>query len=104
MVDMALNGLRFFRKESCGKCVPCRVGSAKLVETLTRITEGKGTPRDLEPLPALSGTLALTSICGLGQMLARPIQSVLAHFPDEVEQHVVHHRCPEGVCPMPSPS
>ena len=102
MVDMALNGLRFFRKESCGKCVPCRVGSAKLVETLTRITEGKGTPRDLEPLPALSGTLALTSICGLGQMLARPIQSVLAHFPDEVEQHVVHHRCPEGVCPMPS--
>jgi len=104
MVDMALNGLRFFRNESCGKCVPCRVGSAKLVDTLARITEGKGTPRDLEPLPALSATLALTSICGLGQTLARPIESVLAHFLEEVEQHVVHHRCPEGVCPMPSPS
>jgi NADH:ubiquinone oxidoreductase subunit F (NADH-binding) len=104
MVDMALNGLRFFRKESCGKCVPCRVGSAKLVDTLTRITDGRGTPRDLEPLPALSGTLALTSICGLGQMLPRPIQSVLAYFADEVEQHIVHHRCPEGVCPMASPA
>jgi NADH:ubiquinone oxidoreductase subunit F (NADH-binding) len=104
MVDMALNGLRFFRKESCGKCVPCRVGSAKLVDTLTRITEGHGTPRDLEPLPALSSTLALTSICGLGQMLPRPIESVLKYFADEVEQHVVHHRCPEGVCPMGSRS
>jgi len=100
MLDMALNACRFFRNESCGKCVPCRMGTQKLVDVLTGWTQGKGTPADLGLVEELSDALRLTSICGLGQFAHTPITSVLHHFKDEVEAHILRKQCPEGVCPM----
>jgi len=98
MLDMALNAVRFYRNESCGKCVPCRVGSQKMVEMLTGWTEGRASDSDLQLLDDLSTAMKLTSICGLGQIVPAPIQSVLKHFPDVVSEHVKNRRCPTGVC------
>lgn len=98
MVDMALNSVRFFRNESCGKCVPCRLGSQKLVDMLTDWTHGKSGSDDLQLLGELSHALKLTSICGLGQVVPAPIVSVLTHFRDMVDQHVIHKQCPAKVC------
>jgi NADH:ubiquinone oxidoreductase subunit F (NADH-binding)/NADH:ubiquinone oxidoreductase subunit E len=98
MLDMALNSTQFFRNESCGKCVPCRVGSQKLVEMLTGWTEGKGSAADIALIDELSGALRLTSICGLGQVVPAPIASVLKHFRTEVESHILQRSCPSGVC------
>jgi NADH:ubiquinone oxidoreductase subunit F (NADH-binding)/NADH:ubiquinone oxidoreductase subunit E len=98
MLDMALNSTQFFRNESCGKCVPCRVGSQKLVEMLTDWTEGKGSAADIALIDELSGALRLTSICGLGQVVPAPIASVLKHFRAEVESHILQRSCPADVC------
>ena len=98
MVDMALNAVRFFRNESCGKCVPCRMGSQKLVDMLTAWTHGKAENDDLQLLSELSHALKVTSICGLGQVVPVPIVSVLTHFRDSVDQHVIHKVCPAKVC------
>jgi NADH:ubiquinone oxidoreductase subunit F (NADH-binding) len=98
MLDMALNAVRFYRNESCGKCVPCRVGSQKMVEMLTGWTEGRASNSDLQLLDELSSAMKLTSICGLGQIVPAPIQSVLKHFRGEVDEHVTNRRCPAGVC------
>jgi formate dehydrogenase beta subunit len=98
MVDMALNAVRFFRNESCGKCVPCRMGSQKLVDMLTAWTHGKAENDDLQMLSELSHALKVTSICGLGQVVPVPIVSVLTHFRDLVDQHVIHKQCPAKVC------
>ncbi len=100
MLDMALNAVKFFRNESCGKCVPCRMGSQKMVDILTRWTQGKGTQADMVLIDELTEALKLTSICGLGQFAHVPLSSVLLHFRDEVEAHIVRRQCPEGVCPM----
>jgi formate dehydrogenase beta subunit len=100
MLDMALNAVTFFRNESCGKCVPCRIGSQKLVDILSGWTQGKGTASDLKLVDELSEALKLTSICGLGQFAHAPITSVLEYFRAEIEAHIVERRCPEGVCPM----
>ena len=100
MLDMALNAVRFFRNESCGKCVPCRVGSAKMVDILTGIGRGHGRREDLDLIGELSEALTMNSICGLGQVVPNPIGSVITHFRDEVEDHVLRGRCPSGVCPM----
>jgi NADH:ubiquinone oxidoreductase subunit F (NADH-binding) len=100
MLDMALNAVRFFKRESCGKCVPCRVGSAKMVEILTGITQGRGRREEIGLIDELSEALALTSICGLGQVVPNPIGSVLTHFREEVEDHLLHRQCPSGVCAM----
>ena len=100
MLDMALNAVTFFRNESCGKCVPCRVGSQKMVDILTGWTQGKGTPADLALVDELSDALRLTSICGLGQFAHAPITSVLKHFREEIDAHILERRCPEGVCPL----
>jgi NADH:ubiquinone oxidoreductase subunit F (NADH-binding) len=100
MVDMALNAVTFFRNESCGKCVPCRVGSQKMVDLLTGWTHGAGKQSDLRLLDELSEAMKLASICGLGQFAHAPITSVWQHFREEMEAHVLQHRCPEGVCPM----
>jgi NADH:ubiquinone oxidoreductase subunit F (NADH-binding)/NADH:ubiquinone oxidoreductase subunit E len=100
MLDMALNAVKFFRNESCGKCVPCRMGSQKMVDILTGWTHGKGTAADMVLIDELTEALKLTSICGLGQFAHSPLSSVLLHFRDEIEAHVHNHRCPEGVCPM----
>lgn len=102
MLDMALNSVRFFRNESCGKCVPCRVGSAKMVDILVGISQGRGRSEDLALINELSEAMIQTSICGLGQVVPKPIESVLTHFGDEIEAHITHHRCPSGVCPMTS--
>jgi len=100
MLDMALNTSRFFRNESCGKCVPCRLGSQKLVDLLTGWTQGRGEATDIELIDALSHTLRQTSICGLGQFIPQSILTVLEHFREEVFAHIFERTCPEGVCPM----
>lgn len=102
MLDMALNAVRFYRNESCGKCVPCRLGSQKMTDLLVRWTEG-AVPEpqyraDLALLDELSETMNQTSICGLGQIAPAPILSVLKHFRAEVDAHVLEGRCPSGIC------
>jgi formate dehydrogenase beta subunit len=106
MLDMALNSVRFYRNESCGKCVPCRVGSQKMVDLLVRWTQG-GLPEpqyraDLMLLDELSQAMSLASICGLGQIVPAPIQSVLKHFRAEVDSHVLRGQCPSGICFTPA--
>jgi formate dehydrogenase beta subunit len=98
MLDMALNAVRFYRNESCGKCVPCRMGSQRMVEMLTGWTEGRSASTDRIVLDELSSAMKLTSICGLGQVVPVPIASVLKHFPEIVEEHIANRRCPAGVC------
>jgi len=98
MLDMALNAVRFYRNESCGKCVPCRAGSQKMVEMLTGWTEGRASESDPQLLDELSNAMRLTSICGLGQIVPAPIQSVLKHFREVVDEHIRNRRCPAGVC------
>ena len=100
MLDMALNAVRFYRNESCGKCVPCRVGSQKMTDLLTRWTDGTSADwaADLELVRQLSEAMRLTSICGLGQIVPAPVESVLKHFREEVEAHLTRRECPAGVC------
>jgi NADH:ubiquinone oxidoreductase subunit F (NADH-binding)/NADH:ubiquinone oxidoreductase subunit E len=102
MLDMALNAVRFYRNESCGKCVPCRVGSQKMVDLLARWTLGSVPESqyraDLALLDELSQAMALASICGLGQIVPAPIQSVLKHFRAEIDAHALHGKCPSGIC------
>jgi NADH:ubiquinone oxidoreductase subunit F (NADH-binding)/NADH:ubiquinone oxidoreductase subunit E len=98
MLDMALNATQFFRNESCGKCVPCRVGSQKLVDLLTSWTQGQGASTDLALIDELADALRLTSICGLGQVVPAPIASMMKHFHDEVDAHLLRRECPSRVC------
>jgi NADH:ubiquinone oxidoreductase subunit F (NADH-binding) len=102
MLDMALAAVKFYRNESCGKCVPCRTGSQKMVDLLTRWTHGRVTEAayrsDLALLHELSQAMGLTSICGLGQIVPAPILSALKHFPAEVEAHALKGDCPSGIC------
>jgi len=106
MLDMALNAVRFYRNESCGKCVPCRVGSQKMTDMLVRWTQG-GVPEsqyraDLALLDELSQAMSLTSICGLGQIVPAPIQSVLKYFRAEIDVHVLKGQCTSGICFTPA--
>lgn len=102
MLDMALNAVRFYRNESCGKCVPCRVGSQKMTDLLVRWTQGAiSEPQyraDLALLDDLSQVMSQTSICGLGQIAPAPIQSVLKHFRSEIDAHALKGQCPSGIC------
>jgi formate dehydrogenase beta subunit len=98
MLDMAFNSVRFFRNESCGKCVPCRIGTQKMVEMLDAWMHGNTTAGDYGLLEELSHTLKQTSICGLGQIAPVPIQSVIKHFPEEVDDHIKKRRCRAGIC------
>ena len=98
MVDVAKFYMEFICDESCGKCSPCRVGTKRMLEILTRITEGNGTMKDLEELEELSKTVKANSLCALGQTSANPINSTLAHFRDEYLAHIQDKRCPAGVC------
>jgi len=88
LLDMALNATRFFRNESCGKCVPCRVGSQKMVDTIASIAAGTGTNKDVDTIHQLAETMNMASICGLGQVVAAPIQSLLKHFPNEIYSRI----------------
>ena len=98
VLDMTLNAIIFFRNESCGKCVPCRVGSQKLVDILMGWTRGKGSESDLRLVADLAETMEQTSICGLGQFVPYPITTALKHFREEIDAHVLYKRCPAGVC------
>ncbi len=89
MVELALNATRFYRNESCGKCVPCRVGSQKMVDIIYKISQGKGTKADLDDIKQLSDTLVMTSICGLGQVVPAPIESVLKYFKNEIDAKIM---------------
>ena len=100
MLDLALNLCRFFRNESCGKCVPCRSGSEKLVGILERFQLGQGRSEDVALINELAETMRLTSICGIGQIASAPFISALQHFPDEIMAHVNEKRCPAAVCPI----
>jgi NADH:ubiquinone oxidoreductase subunit F (NADH-binding) len=106
MLDMALNAVRFYRNESCGKCVPCRLGSQKMTDMLVRWTQGPIPDAqyraDLALLDELSQAMSLTSICGLGQIVPAPIQSVLKHFRAEIDAHVLSGQCPSGICFTPA--
>ncbi len=98
MVDVAKFYMEFICDESCGKCTPCRIGTKRMLEILTRITEGKGTMHDLEELEELSDTVKTNSLCALGQTSANPINSTLAHFKDEYLAHIQDKKCPSHVC------
>jgi len=98
MVNMAKYFLEFTKSESCGKCVPCRVGTKRLLEILTRITEGKGRKGDIDLLETLSSDVKTSSLCGLGQTAPNPILSTIKYYRDEYEAHINEKRCPAGVC------
>ena len=98
MVDVAKFYLEFICDESCGKCTPCRIGTKRMLEILTRITEGKGTMKDLDELEELSQTIKANSLCALGQTASNPVNSTLAHFRDEYLAHIVDKKCPAHVC------
>jgi NADH:ubiquinone oxidoreductase subunit F (NADH-binding)/(2Fe-2S) ferredoxin/Pyruvate/2-oxoacid:ferredoxin oxidoreductase delta subunit len=98
MVDFAKFFLRFTAQESCGKCVPCRVGSQRLLEILERISDGEGTLDDIERMERLSEDIMEGSLCALGGSAPNPVLSTIRYFRDEIEAHIVDHRCPAGVC------
>ena len=98
MVDIAKFFLQFTVDESCGKCSPCRIGTKRLLEILTKITDGNGTLEDLDKLEELCYHIKANSLCGLGQTAPNPILSTLRYFRDEYVAHVVEKRCPAGVC------
>lgn len=98
MVAVAKFYLEFIVEESCGKCSPCRIGNKRLLEILTRITEGKGTMEDLDNLRNLSQVIKDTALCGLGQTSPNPVLSTLEHFYDEYVAHIRDHKCPAGKC------
>ncbi|MCR4610491.1 MAG: NADH-quinone oxidoreductase subunit NuoF [Lachnospiraceae bacterium] len=98
MVDVAKFYMEFICDESCGKCSPCRIGTKRMLEILTRITEGNGTMEDLDELEELSKTVKANSLCALGQTSANPINSTLTHFRDEYISHIKDKKCPAGVC------
>jgi len=98
MVNIARFYLEFTVDESCGRCLPCRIGNKRMYEILTRITEGKGSEEDLIELRELAETIIDTSLCGLGQTAPNPVLSTMKYFWDEYEAHVKEKRCPAGVC------
>ena len=98
MVDIAKFFLEFTVEESCGKCTPCRVGTRRMLEILTKITKGQATMEDLDKLEELCYYIKNNSLCGLGQTAPNPVLSTLRYFRDEYEAHIKEKRCPAGVC------
>ena len=98
MVDIARFFVEFIQEESCGKCVPCRVGTRRMLEILTRICEGKGRPDDIDLLEQLSVEIRQDSLCGLGQGAPNPVVSTIKHFRKEYEAHINDKVCPAKVC------
>jgi len=98
MVDVAKFYMEFIVDESCGKCSPCRIGTKRMLEILTKICNGKGEEQDLQDLKELASITKANSLCALGQTAANPILSTMANFPEEYEAHVKEHKCPAGVC------
>jgi NADH-quinone oxidoreductase subunit F len=98
MVDVARFFLNFTQNESCGKCTFCRIGTKRMLEILTRITEGKGELQDLDNLEELAENVIKGSLCGLGQTAPDPVLTTLHYFRDEYLAHIVDKHCPAGVC------
>lgn len=98
MVDVARFFLEFVQEESCGKCVPCRVGTKRMLEILERICDGKGREGDIDLLIDLGEQIRDTSLCGLGQTAPNPVLSTIRHFRHEYEQHIKNKHCEAGVC------
>ncbi|MBQ6066115.1 MAG: NADH-quinone oxidoreductase subunit NuoF [Clostridia bacterium] len=98
MVNMARFFLDFTTKESCGKCVHCRIGTKRMYEILTRITEGEGRPGDIELLEELCDAIRSGALCGLGQTAPNPVLTTIKYFRDEYEAHINEKRCPAGEC------
>lgn len=98
MVDIARFFMEFTQDESCGKCVPCRIGTRQILEILERICAGEGVPGDIEELQTLCDVIKKNSLCGLGQGAPNPVVSTLTHFMDEYKAHIYEKRCPAKVC------
>ena len=98
MVEMARFFMNFTQNESCGKCIPCREGTKRMLELLNDIVEGRGTLEHIDMLEELSETISATALCGLGKTAAFPVISTLKYFRDEYISHVVDKKCPAGVC------
>lgn len=98
MVDIAKFFLEFTVDESCGKCAPCRIGTKRLLEILTKITQGKGTMEDIDKMEELCYSIKASALCGLGQTAPNPVLSTLKYFRHEYEAHVKEKRCPAHVC------
>ncbi|MBU4533097.1 MAG: NADH-quinone oxidoreductase subunit NuoF [Firmicutes bacterium] len=100
MVDLARFFMDFVQEESCGKCTPCRIGTRRMSEILTKMTQGRGTPEDLELLIELANVVKNSALCGLGQTAPNPVLSTTSNYRDEYDTHVKEQKCPTGVCPM----
>jgi NADH-quinone oxidoreductase subunit F len=98
MVDIARFFLEFTQRESCGKCTFCRVGTKRMLETLTRICAGEGKEGDIELLEQLAGLVKNNSLCGLGQTAPNPVQTTLKYFRSEYEAHITNRKCPAHSC------
>jgi NADH:ubiquinone oxidoreductase subunit F (NADH-binding)/(2Fe-2S) ferredoxin len=98
MVDLARFFLNFTQSESCGKCTPCREGTKRMLEILTRICNGEGVPEDIETLERLGRVIKGTALCGLGNTAPNPVLSTLRYFRDEYEAHIFEKRCPAHAC------
>lgn len=98
MVEVARFFMNFTQNESCGKCVPCREGTRRMLDILEKITKGKGTPEDIDMLEELASTIKDTALCGLGKSAASPVISTIKYFRDEYIAHVVDRKCPSNTC------
>jgi NADH:ubiquinone oxidoreductase subunit F (NADH-binding) len=98
MVDIPRYFLSFTAEESCGKCMPCRLGTRQMLDILNDMCEGKGTLADLDILSNVCETVQKGSLCGLGQTAPNPVQTTLRYFRPEYETHILDKKCPSGVC------
>jgi NADH:ubiquinone oxidoreductase subunit F (NADH-binding)/(2Fe-2S) ferredoxin len=98
MVEVARYFLSFTQQESCGKCVPCRLGTKRMLERLTAICNGEGREEDIELLDTLALSIKDSALCGLGQTAPNPVLTTLRYFRDEYDAHISEHRCPAGMC------
>jgi len=98
IVDIARYFLSFTQSESCGKCVPCRLGTKQMLNILENITNGDGRPEDIDLLLELSESIKAGSLCGLGQTAPNPVQTTIRYFRDEYEEHIKKHHCRAAVC------
>ena len=98
IVDMARYFLKFTQSESCGKCMPCRLGTKQMLDVVEDICEGRGEPSDLELLGDVSEAVHKGSLCGLGQTAPNPVSTTLRYFTPEYQAHVIDKKCPAGVC------
>ncbi len=98
MVELAMYYMNFTQSESCGKCTPCREGTKRMLEILTRICSGKGVPEDLDTLERLGRVIRATALCGLGNTAPNPVLSTMRYFRSEYEAHILDRHCPAHYC------